>query len=497
MHFPKAARYIGISALALTATIAILYHRQRPAIDPGSITLPADGAEHEALHIRLPTLSLGGTVSEATNLRLLQTSDPHSLEGLIQSPVTPGKTNLHVRWRGNTTIIPVTYLFDPTDSYEDGTPDFLRLHTSQDRQTFRAWFTSLAETQLDQPKLPPEIADCSALLRFVYRETLRAHDETWLGAHPREAALPSISQYTYPKTPLGANLFRIRAGPFLSQDLNDGAFAQFADAQTLMQHNTYLIGRDLRLARPGDLIFYRQLDQESADCGHAIASGNAAGDGCLRRVYFLRALSERRGAAYCNCHRLSALGRGRQSRCQAGRVAERTSEPGRQLWQHDRSIFDVRRLLEQHRMRDHSRVCQRLRERHGHADGERLYPGDQQFLRAGASKAGKPLDARRRNNCVLIGLRMPAAGAAPAHFPATAALCGNERIAVCRMRRFLRSFHTAAHLAGQCECAAGQLQRRRHWGFRRHYAQHESELRSAVDLLAKPGHYTRFGVTSG
>ncbi len=30
-----------------------------------------------------------------------------------------------------------------------------------------------------------------------------------------------------------------------------------------MQHNTYLVGRDLRLARPGDLIFYRQLDQDS------------------------------------------------------------------------------------------------------------------------------------------------------------------------------------------------------------------------------------------
>jgi hypothetical protein len=31
--------------LALTTTIAILYHRQRPSIDPRSITLPADGEE--------------------------------------------------------------------------------------------------------------------------------------------------------------------------------------------------------------------------------------------------------------------------------------------------------------------------------------------------------------------------------------------------------------------------------------------------------------------
>ena len=62
---------------------------------------------------------------------------------------------------------------------------------------------------------------------------------------------------------MGANLFRIRPGPFLSADLHNGSFAQFADAQTLMQDNTYLVGRDLRMARPGDLIFYRQLEQDS------------------------------------------------------------------------------------------------------------------------------------------------------------------------------------------------------------------------------------------
>jgi uncharacterized protein len=263
IQVPRAARYIGAAALALTIGVAILYHRQRPSIDPHSITLPADGAEHDALRIRLPTFSLGSSVTEDSGIRLLQTKDSRSLEGVIQAPVTPGHTNLHLRWRDRVMIVPVTYFLDSSDSYDDGTPDFLRLHTSQDRQAFRSWFTSIAESQLDQPKLPAEIADCAALLRFVYRETLRAHDENWLGSHPREAALPAIRQYTYPKTPLGANLFRIRPGSFLPQDLNNGAFAQFADAQTLMQRNTYLVGRDLRLARPGDLIFYRQLDQQS------------------------------------------------------------------------------------------------------------------------------------------------------------------------------------------------------------------------------------------
>ena len=182
---------------------------------------------------------------------------------MLQSPVNPGHAELHLHWRRRLLRVPVTFVFDPTDTYSDGTPDFLRLHTTQDRQAFRSWFTAIAEHQADQPQLPPEINDCAALLRYAYREALHAHDETWLSSHTLQSAAPSIRQYAYPQTPLGPNLFRIRPGLFQTADLNNGAFAQFADAQTLMQDNTYLVGRDLRLARPGDLIFYRQLDQDS------------------------------------------------------------------------------------------------------------------------------------------------------------------------------------------------------------------------------------------
>jgi uncharacterized protein YfaT (DUF1175 family) len=59
-------------------------------------------------------------------------------------------------------------------------------------------------------------------------------------------------KYQYPYTPLGANLFRVRPGPFQS------SFLQFADAQTLWRFNSYSLGRDLRRALPGDLLFFRQ-----------------------------------------------------------------------------------------------------------------------------------------------------------------------------------------------------------------------------------------------
>jgi uncharacterized protein len=261
----------AVLALGLIAG-ATIYRCQRLSIEPSQITLPADGAEHNALRIHPPAswFGLDSTVTEDTGreqpLRLLESKDPSGrtiFEGVLLAPVTPGHLQLHLHWRHRTLHVPVSFVLDPSDSYGDGTPDFLRLHSAQDRQAFRAWFTSIADAQADQPTLPAEIDDCAALLRFAYREALHAHDENWLGSHPAEAPLPSIRQYAYPHTPLGANLFRVRPGPFVPEDVDDGSFAQFADAQTIMERNTYLIGRDLRLARPGDLIFYRQLDQDS------------------------------------------------------------------------------------------------------------------------------------------------------------------------------------------------------------------------------------------
>ena len=74
-------------------------------------------------------------------------------------------------------------------------------------------------------------------------------------------ALDSVAKYHYPRTPIGPALFRIRPGPFRAGDLTDGTFAQFADAQTLWRLNTHFVSRDLSRARPGDLLFFRQLSE--------------------------------------------------------------------------------------------------------------------------------------------------------------------------------------------------------------------------------------------
>ncbi|MFY9855131.1 MAG: DUF1175 family protein [Terracidiphilus sp.] len=153
------------------------------------------------------------------------------------------------------------------DRFGDGTPDFLRLTDPADQAAFRRWFTLIAEYQAIRPRAetPPEIIDCASLLRFSYREALKRHNDSWFMATGIDVQAPpgEIRAWHYPDTPLGAALFRVRPGSFEPADATNGAFAQFADAKTLVELNAYLVSRDVHEAQPGDLLFYRQFAQSS------------------------------------------------------------------------------------------------------------------------------------------------------------------------------------------------------------------------------------------
>lgn len=157
---------------------------------------------------------------------------------------------------------PVPVVFALTDSIGDGTPDFLRLEDSADQEAFRLWFTFLAEVQYFTPpnSRPEEIVDCAALIRYAYREALRRHDDNWAASArlPLVPAMASVRKFAFPHTPLGPALFRIRPGPFAPHDVSQGAFAQFANAETIKRFNTFFVSRNVRHAEPGDLLFFRR-----------------------------------------------------------------------------------------------------------------------------------------------------------------------------------------------------------------------------------------------
>lgn len=129
----------------------------------------------------------------------------------------------------------------------------VRLADESDRAAFRAWFVLLADAQFERPT--DDVKDCAGLVRHAVREALRPHTPEWV----RRSGLPFAPQFpdvrSAPKA--GANglpLFKVSAGP-------PAAFAEFADAKTLIYLNTLTQGRSVQALQPGDLLFFHQQGQ--------------------------------------------------------------------------------------------------------------------------------------------------------------------------------------------------------------------------------------------
>jgi uncharacterized protein YfaT (DUF1175 family) len=265
------AAFLAATLVVGIALVALWTHRshQRLIVSAHEFTLPADGGLHPVAELRLSSGEVPApedVTTEGIASRILPGTKGSAILMAV-APVNPGTVRLVLRYRNTRTGIQVHFVPDASDRFGDGTPDFLRLHSAEDRAAFRGWFTALADTAAALPpaRLPLEIDDCAALLRWCYRGALHAHDEAWQSTVPMDSLppLPSVAQYAYPLTPLGANLFRVHPGSYQADDAKNGSFAQFADARTLWQENTFLLTRNVAAARPGDLLFYRQLEQNS------------------------------------------------------------------------------------------------------------------------------------------------------------------------------------------------------------------------------------------
>jgi uncharacterized protein YfaT (DUF1175 family) len=163
-----------------------------------------------------------------------------------------------------TTISPLAHAdhIPSLDSDNDGVPDAAELQSFMDRESFRQWFTVIAEAQFYHlsDQWNAEQRDCAGLVRFAWREALRRHDRTWFQkmgpGYP--AVAPDVGRYTLEQGPLGEKLFRTSFGAYKDGDLSAGAFSDFADARTLKNFNVKFISRDRHNAEPGDLLFFYQ-----------------------------------------------------------------------------------------------------------------------------------------------------------------------------------------------------------------------------------------------
>src|SRR6266852_2299733 len=148
------------------------------------------------------------------------------------------------------------------DSDNDGIPDAVELRTFQDRDSFRRWFTAIAEIQFYQlsNQWKTEQRDCAGLARFAMREALRRHDRIWFQKMGQgyETVAPDVAGFDLDRNALGEKIFRTDFGSFHESDLRNGRFSEFADGRTLKNFNSVFISRDRREAQPGDLLFFYQ-----------------------------------------------------------------------------------------------------------------------------------------------------------------------------------------------------------------------------------------------
>lgn len=147
------------------------------------------------------------------------------------------------------------------DLDHDGIPDTAELRSFNDRDSFRRWFTWIAEMQFYKlsEEWNSEQRDCAGLVRFAWRESLRTHDRLWY-RRMGENYDPVASDVTVSLTsePLREKLFRTAPGAYSPNDVAKGKFSEFADAQTLKMFNATFVARDREQARPGDLLFFHQ-----------------------------------------------------------------------------------------------------------------------------------------------------------------------------------------------------------------------------------------------
>jgi uncharacterized protein YfaT (DUF1175 family) len=146
------------------------------------------------------------------------------------------------------------------DADNDGIPDAAELSSYAERESFRRWFTLIAEMQFYHlsDQWNPGQRDCAGLARFAWREALCRHDRLWFQkmGPGYQAVAPDVTDNAG-ESLLGEKLFRTDFGKYQPGD-EVRSFSEFADARTLKNFNTVFVSRDRRQARPGDLLFFYQ-----------------------------------------------------------------------------------------------------------------------------------------------------------------------------------------------------------------------------------------------
>ncbi|MGJ4787694.1 DUF1175 family protein [Leptospira koniambonensis] len=223
-------------------------------LDPTELRMPADGNSVAVLKISNPLFgSKDHFIWENIDPELLKllSSEKNDREDILRVQAGKVPTNITIRTEKGKTV-QISLFSRDGDFDQDGFPDSAELRTETDRQAFREWFVriSLSQYLKENSSWNLKERDCSGLIRFAYKESLKAHTQDWQTRTGilLDKNLPDVREFNYPDIPyIGKNLFRT----------GEGKFGEFADAESLEKFHTYFVSKELESGLAGDILFFR------------------------------------------------------------------------------------------------------------------------------------------------------------------------------------------------------------------------------------------------
>jgi hypothetical protein len=133
-----------------------------------------------------------------------------------------------------------------------GSQPSVRLDPEQSDR-FRVWMTFIVAEQFKQGPSPRWFhRDCAGLARYAVGEALRFHDQRWRQASGVEGR----------RLPPELSLQTEQLGLQNSWTALDGSRQAFVTALALIRNNSRPLGKESAMARPGDLMFFDQGDDQ-------------------------------------------------------------------------------------------------------------------------------------------------------------------------------------------------------------------------------------------
>ncbi len=127
-----------------------------------------------------------------------------------------------------------------------------KLNFSQS-QAFRSWFVRIIKDQLTRKPDPRWYhRDCAGLVRFGVYEALRPHSDAWLRANGQ------LIRDLPPEVDLNPDQ-RVWLNRWKRED---GSSGSYVPALGIIQNNSDFVSKDINQARPGDLLFFDQGEDQ-------------------------------------------------------------------------------------------------------------------------------------------------------------------------------------------------------------------------------------------